>query len=154
VSHCDPTVYDDNETVRRALDKYFAKAGFDASTYDDKWVRIPAGPIHLVYPNFAARRELVRLHDLHHIATGFDTSFLGEWSISAWEVASGLRIHPLVALIIVSGFLSGLLIAPRKTLRAYRRGKACTNLFASVYDDTLLELTVGELRARINMPAS
>jgi hypothetical protein len=33
-------------------------------------------------------------HDLHHVATGFDTTLVGEAEIGAWELASGCRHYP------------------------------------------------------------
>jgi ubiquinone biosynthesis protein Coq4 len=33
----------------------------------------------------------VRLHDLHHLVTGYPTDWKGELEISAWEIAGSCR---------------------------------------------------------------
>src|SRR2546425_10008425 len=55
----------------------------------DAWVRLKLGPVLLWFPNTRGRVRAVRLHDLHHIATGYTTTPVGEAEIGAWELASG-----------------------------------------------------------------
>ena len=82
-------------------------------------------------------------------ATGYGTDLRGEGEISAWELRRGIR--PLgfyVGSIVLSGALLGLLIAPVRTIRAWRRSGRTPSLFG-MHDrsyDELLTLTVGELR--------
>ena len=75
-----------NETLRTALATYFEDNGFGKDGgYEDAWVDFELGPIPLPFPNSAGRKRAVRLHDLHHIVTGYATDTLGEFEISAWE---------------------------------------------------------------------
>jgi hypothetical protein len=43
----------------------------------------------------------------------------------------------------------GLVIAPRRTLRAWELGRRTTNLYREGWSDALLDLTVDELRAKL-----
>ena len=97
----------------------------------------------------------MKLHDLHHIATGYATSLLGEAEISAWEFASGgVGKYPIAVFYLSAAVLMGLFIDPRAVFRAYRQGRSCRNLFRRDFTDDLLELKVGELRELIGIPPS
>src|SRR5207237_6988555 len=76
-------------TVRDARARYFAANGFDERGYGDRWVRLQAGPIPLFIPNTRSRVRAVRVHDVHHIVTGYATSLAGEAELGAWAIASG-----------------------------------------------------------------
>lgn len=80
--------YEDALRVRDARARYFESNGFGDGGYDAKWVKLALGPIPFAFPNGAARVRAVRLHDLHHVATGYDTNVLGEAEIGAWEIGS------------------------------------------------------------------
>jgi hypothetical protein len=85
--------YADSLTIRDARDQYFMQSGFDEGSYSDKWVKLQAGPFPLYFPNTAARVRAVRFHDLHHVATEYETTWTGEAEIGAWEIASGCADH-------------------------------------------------------------
>src|SRR4030095_2853358 len=57
--------------------------------YSDRWVRVETKPIPFYFPNWPSRVAAARLHDLHHIATDYETDWPGEAEIAAWEIASG-----------------------------------------------------------------
>lgn len=135
--------------VRNARADYFAANGFTEAHYQDRWVTIRLGPIPITFPNTASRRRALPLHDLHHIATGYPTTFTGEAEISAWEVAGGCRDFWAAWLFGFAGFAYGLVIAPRRTYRAFVRGRHSTPLYRTGWDDQLLELSVAELERRI-----
>jgi len=138
-------------TVREARALWFAANGFSEAVYADRWVRLRLGPIPLWFPNTAARVRAVKLHDLHHIATGYATTWTGEAEISGWELAAGCGRHYPAWILNAVGLIIGLLIAPRRTLRAFLRGRRSRTLYSGQFDDRLLELTVGELRARLQL---
>ena len=56
-------------------------------------MRLQAGPIPLFIPNTRSRVRAVRVHDVHHVVTGYATTFAGEAEIGAWEIASGCADH-------------------------------------------------------------
>jgi ubiquinone biosynthesis protein Coq4 len=140
--------------VREARARYFAENGFGEGGYDERWVVLRAcGRPVLAFPNTAQRVRSVRIHDVHHVLTGYATSWRGEGEIAAWELASGCRDHWAAWVLNLSAALIGLVIAPRAIVRAFRRGRACRNLYEREWDDGILDLPVGELRRELGLDA-
>ncbi len=144
--------YDSAQSVGAARERYFAAAGFEPG-YDDRWVRLRAGPLRLAFPNTRGRVRAVRFHDLHHVATGYDTSWTGEGEIGAWELASGCAQHAWAWFLNFAAFGYGLWLAPRRVFRAFVRGRHTTNLYRceAEFRDALLDETVAALRARLGL---
>ena len=110
--------------VREARARYFAENGFGDGGYDDRFVVLRiAGVPALVFPNTKQRVRSVRIHDVHHVLTGYATSWRGEGEIGAWELASGCRDHWAAWFLNFWAAGVGLVIAPRAIGRAFRRGR-------------------------------
>lgn len=143
-------------SVRDARDAYLAENGFTTAEYDKKYAEYPLFGFKLPIPNSAARRRAVRLHDLHHVVTGYGTDKVGEGEISAWELRRGLKsLGPYVGAIVLGGALLGMLIAPRRTLRAFHASghDNGSSLFpVDISYETLLDLSVAELRQELGIP--
>lgn len=147
-------------SVRRARDAYLAENGFTLEGYEDKWTSASFFGIPLKVPNTKRHRWAIKLHDLHHVATGYGTDLVGEGEISAWELRGIGSLGLYVGSIVVAGTLAGAMLAPRRAIAAWRAARAARSLFELVppneYDaayDALLDRTVGELRARLGVPA-
>jgi len=41
-----------------------------------------------IKPMLVQQQQRLLLHDVHHLVTGYDTSFRGELELAAWELAS------------------------------------------------------------------
>jgi hypothetical protein len=140
-------------SVRDARAAYLAENGFTLEAYDEPTTRAYVLGIPFAVPNTAHHRRALMLHDLHHVATGFGTNLTGEGEISAWELRGGLRSLGWVGALVVIGALVGLLVAPRRTLRAWRLGGRARNLFGpDAAAEEHLSLTLGELRQRLGLP--
>ena len=151
-------------TVRQARDAYLAENGFTLGAYDAKWTDASFFGVRFRVPNTARHRAGIMLHDLHHVATGFGTDLKGEGEISAWEARHRLRpLGAYVGGIVASGVLLGVLLAPRRTLRAWKAARSdgaslfplCASAashFTARYEE-LLHMTVGELRGMLGVPA-
>ena len=139
------------ESVREARARYFAESGLSEAGYRQRWFVLQAGPLRLPLPNVAARRRLVPLHDLHHVATGYPATWIGEAEIGAWEIAAGCGPHWIAWALNGSAALVGLVLAPRRVVRAFRRGLPCQTLYGRAAPESLLELTVEELRRRVGL---
>jgi hypothetical protein len=139
-------------TLREARAEYFRANGLDEDGgYAKRWVKIKLGPLPVWFPNTDARRAALLQHDLHHVATGYDTSLVGEAEIGAWELASGCR-HYYAAWILNLGAVStGLVLAPRRVARAFARGRRCSNLYHLGVDEGWPEETVSGLRRRLGL---
>ena len=137
--------------VRRALEVYLEENGFSKEEYDAPLVKVTFWSITFPLPNPPSRQIAVRLHDLHHVVTGYGTDPVGEAEISAWELRRGIGIFSFfVQTIVVGGVFLGMLHSPRKTLQAWRAGFQPQGIplqKASLENyERLLELSVGELR--------
>jgi len=146
--------YDDALRVREARARYFRDNGFgDDGGYAKKWVEIALGPVPVFVPNTAARVRAVRLHDLHHVATGYDTDLCGEVEIAAWEIASGCGGFVAAWVLNFYAMVIGLAVAPAATWRAFARGRHTGNLYRAAWDEALLDAPVAALRARLRLDA-
>ncbi len=138
-------------TVGEARDAYFKANGFSLASYTDRWVKLKVGPIPLAFPNTEGRKIAVKLHDLHHVATGYATTFTGEAEIAAWEIAGGCGRHVAAWVLNLSAAAMGLVHSPRRVVRAFRRGRRSSTLYATPYSDDMLAWTVAELRSRLRV---
>lgn len=151
-----PCPFRAESTCREARDAYLRENGWTLAAYDAKWTEASVLGIKFSVPNTPRHRWAIRLHDLHHVATGYGTDLVGEGEISAWELSRGLgHLDAYVSAIVIGGALSGFLLSPRRIVRAFRQGRA-RNLFAESdreqdYDE-LLALSVAQLRERLDVP--
>ena len=142
--------YPETITMREARKIYFDANGFgDSGGYDDAWVDFKLGPIPMPFPNTKSRIHAVRYHDLHHVLTGYDTNFIGELEISAWEIAAGCKGFAAAWVLNLGGMAGGLFCAPRRVFNAFVRGRRERTLYGETFDP-LLEMTVGEARQFAN----
>ncbi|MDB4969244.1 MAG: hypothetical protein JWN44_4933 [Myxococcales bacterium] len=141
---------DPSATLLDARDEYFRVNQFGPNGgYDDAWVDFKLGPIPLPFPNSPGRKRAVRFHDLHHTLTGYATDARGEFEISAWEIGSGCAGYLAAWQLNLGGMVAGMLAAPRRTWRAFLRGRQSRNLYRSQYDDALLSRRVAEMRREL-----
>ncbi|WP_437609348.1 hypothetical protein WMF20_50095 [Sorangium sp. So ce834] len=148
--------YDEGLTMREARAIYFEVNGFGADGgYGDAWVDFKLGPLPVPFPNTRARVRAVRYHDLHHVLTGYDTNTIGEFEISAWELGAGCKGFVAAWQLNLGGLFAGLLSAPRRTVRAFLRGRRGESLYGQPFE-ALLDRTVGDLRRemRVDTPSS
>jgi len=149
--------------VHEGRDRYLAENGFTVAAYSDKWTPASLFGIAFSVPNTPRHAWAIKLHDLHHVATGFGTDLTGESEISAWEARRGLRSLGLyTGMIVFNLAIFGLLHSPRRTLRAWRissqtatpqAAKAQSLFGRSDLDyDALLAMSVAELRAELQLP--
>ncbi|MBI3724874.1 hypothetical protein HY251_13100 [bacterium] len=139
-------------SVKEARDVYLRANGFTLEGYTAPTFELNFFGKRVSFKNRPSRMRVVPFHDLHHVATGYGTDFTGEAEIGAWELRAGCNSFLLRYL---NGFaaLIGLVIAPLRTLRAWRRARGHRSLYVepAPYDE-LLGLSVSELRSRLGVP--
>jgi hypothetical protein len=146
--------YADDLTLGQARRRYFDTNGFGDGGYENTWVKLEAGPLPIFFPNTKSRVRSVKLHDLHHVLTEYDTTWTGESEIGAWEVGAGCRDHWAAWLLNLNGIAIGLAVAPRATFRAFVRGRRTQNLYAGDFEESLLDERVGAMRKRLGLHGS
>jgi hypothetical protein len=142
----------DADTLLTARDRYLRANGLDAS-YDERWVKLKAGPIPIWFPNAPGRMRAVKLHDLHHLVTGYATDWIGEAEIGAWEIASGCGSFAWAWALNLAAMPIGLVLSPRRTFRAWVRGRRSRNLYrgrTEIYD-ALLARPLRAVRAEMGL---
>lgn len=138
--------YGSEQIMHEARLQYFRANGFgDDGGYHKKieWVKL--GPVKLPIFNVPARVYALRFHDMHHVLTGYATDWGGEFEISAWECAAGCYDAWVAWALNLGGFAAGLVVMPRRTLRAFLRGRYSRSLYRHAARNLEGE-TVGELR--------
>lgn len=112
-----------NKTVDQALQGYFEANGFDEGSYSDPTFSIPVLGRLVTVPNPVGRQQGIRVHDLHHVVTGYSTDLVGESEAAAFELGAGVGLHYGAALFFTTtAFVMGLLRCPVRTMRAFVRG--------------------------------
>jgi len=133
-------------TLRDARARYFETNALGEGGYDDKWVVLRAGSVPFgAIPNPPQRVRSVRLHDIHHVVAGYDTTWLGEAEIGAWEVASGCDRFLVAWVLNLLAMAYGILLGPRRVFAAFVRGRRSRNLYRTSFDDTLLDRGLGDV---------
>jgi hypothetical protein len=148
-----PREVDPNQRLDLARSRFFRDSGFPADGgYDDAWSEAQFGPLPYRVPNFRSRAAALKRHDLHHLATGYATDWRGESEISAWELGSGGGgQQPYAWVIALWGLFTGLIALPQGVFRAFVRGRRSRNLYEREFTPALLDATVGELQALLNV---
>lgn len=140
--------------VRDARDGYLAENGFTVEAYDSPKSTGSIFGIKISVPNPPPHRRAIRLHDLHHVATGFGTDHAGEGEIAAWQARRGLVVAGMyvTAITALNGAI-GFGAAPARVWSAWRAAGTGGSLFALDAEyEALLEMRVGALRSLLGIP--
>lgn len=144
--------YDPHASLATARTLYFDANGFPPNGgYEAKWVDFELGPIPMPFPNTDSRRRAVRVHDLHHVLTGYATDIFGELEISAWELGAGCADMAAAWVLNLGGMALGTVIAPRRTFRAWVRGRRSRSLYRTSIDETFLARHLGDVRTELGL---
>lgn len=140
----DAPALDPQRTLGALRADFLDEKAFDDGEVVHKWIEwVKLGPIPIPIPNPPSRVQALKLHDVHHIVTGYGTDWIGEYEISGWEVGAGLHRNPVAWTFCLMGHTAGLVVCPRKTVRAFARGRRGRTFFdqdpAVVYATPLAE---------------
>jgi hypothetical protein len=139
-------------TLGTARTRYWQTNGFGDDGGDSlPWVPLKLWKLTLKIPNTEGRRRAVRIHDLHHVVTGYDTTWTGESEIAAWELATGCLRWPAATVLNLGALAIGLVIAPLRIARAWSRGRHTQNLYGEDGVDHLLPRKVDEVRTSLGL---
>jgi len=144
--------YSDKLLLKEARDLFLGAHGFRLEDYDASTFTIGILGVPIKFPNTKGRKRIVPLHDLHHVLTGYRTDWVGEAEIGAWELRAGC--NSLIAYVLNGGgVLIGLFLSPARVWRAFLAAKGQHTLYLDPAPrDSLLQMTVGEVRKRLGIP--
>lgn len=147
-----------NWTVAQAMQDFYNKHNYgDEGGINEKYAWMKFGFFSMPVPNVESRRKNVYLHDINHIITCNDTTWKGESTLSAWEIASGGWKNIYVIWIMALWAMGlGVLFYPRSILKAFKQGLTMKNAVTCGLTKTeMYELPVTELRNILsNKPGS
>jgi hypothetical protein len=108
--------------------------------------------IFVYFPNFDARRKAVFKHDVHHIATGYTSTFKGETEIGAWEIASGCRHYWVAWVLDMQAVMIGMLFNPVGVYKAFVKGRRTKNLYRDIFtDDQLMDMPLSTIKKNMQL---
>ena len=141
----------DPRPIGQALAAHLVSLGLPAdSGHSLRWVRVYWFGIPIVFPNFDARRQILFWHDVHHLLTGYATTWTGEAEIGGFEIATSCKRYWAAWFFNFGGWLFGLAIAPRRLFAAFVRGRHCTNFYG--HDEAhLATQSVDQARAELGL---
>lgn len=146
---------DSTQTLGAARAAYHEANHFGADGGDAlEWVPIKVLGLTLKIPNSDGRRRAVRIHDLHHVVTGYQTDLRGEAEIGAWELASGCLRWPAATVLNLFALGIGLVLAPGRLIKAWARGRHTQNLYGEDGVEHLLSRRVTEVRGTLRLAAA
>lgn len=154
--------YSPQQTLREALDIFFKQYNLgEEGGLNQDWAYLDFKFFRLPFPNTASRKRALIYHDIHHIVTGYKSDWQGEAEIGAWEVSTGCGDHTAAWVLDIGSLLMGVCFFPRKTFRAFIRGKRTLNLYGNTYTkEALLPMQIGEIQKMLllniehNQPAT
>lgn len=139
-------------TILNARTRYYQENAFgDDGGASKRWVVFKMGPLPFVIPNSKARMRAVAYHDVHHLLTGYNTDWRGEFEISAFEVAGGCRDFWVAWVLNLMGMLVGAVAIPRRTLNAFVRGRRTGGLYGVADLAPVLEKDVDTVRSELGL---
>lgn len=108
------------------------------------WAKIKVGKFYIPFPNTKARKKVLVFHDIHHIVTGYDSTWKGEVSIGTWEIATGCGKNYMAWILNLYAMAVGLFLYPKAVFNAFIRGKRTRNL----YHDSLSPKEASEMQIK------
>jgi len=146
------SAYRDALTLREARDHFLSSNGFRLEDYSASNYALRIWCLSLRLPNTKAHRWATPLHDLHHILTGYGTDWKGEAEVATWELRAGCRTFDVYCLDI-AGMMIGLFMSPARLWHAFVAAKGQSTLYRDpVLCESAMQMTVGEVRARLGIP--
>jgi hypothetical protein len=139
----------ESKTPRELLPAFYQQYNLDDDGgQNSSYVKIEfTEKFFLYFPNFDIRRKAVFKHDVHHIATGYTSTFKGETEISAWELASGCKRYWAAYALDLHAVMIGMIFNPAGVYRAFIKGRNTKNLYADVFtDEQLIDMPLYEIK--------
>ena len=142
----------DDLLVGYALKEFYGANYLGDEIMTDKINWFGYGYFKIPYPNVKMRRELIYLHDLTHVITGYGTTFVEAGELAAWEIASGFPSSMWVGYVYPPlAFIVGFILSPRRVIQAFKKGRGQNNLYKlGLPKEEMVKKTISELKDLID----
>lgn len=140
-------------TVQEALAEFYRENNFgDDGGVSKKVAWIKFGFFSIPIPNTESRKNNVVLHDLGHLVNGFDTTWKGESSVSAWEIASGgWGKHYFLWFLTLWAMGLGVVFYTKQTFLSFKKGVTMRNaLTCHLSINEMLKMPLSGLKSKLN----
>lgn len=98
----------------------------------------------LPLPNFKWRRDVINLHDAHHLLTDYSVSASGELALATWELGARCFSDWRAKGLCLSLAFLGFFCQPTLTRQAYHRGRQQAASYAQMRKLGLLSLSLSD----------
>lgn len=144
----------ENRLLKDALQQFFDTYHFADGGYNLKWFTIKVGFLNIRLPNIPSRVAVARIHDIHHVLTGYKATLRGEAEIAGWEIASSCGHHAVAWFFNLGAFFYGMFCFPRALFEAFMLGrKVTTNFYLTPFHyENLLSQSVASVKNSIQQP--
>ncbi|MCB0410927.1 MAG: hypothetical protein KDD22_00265 [Bdellovibrionales bacterium] len=144
----------DQISVEQALKEFYGTQHLGDEAFTQAVNYAQFGSLKIPFPNLKKRREIIYLHDINHLLTGYDTTYAGEGELAAYELASGFPFHCWVGYLYAPiAFLTGVFVAPLRVWRGWLRGWGAKNsCHADLTREEIFSMNLGELRQYLQIP--
>lgn len=142
-------IQNDSQTPRDLLPSFYKQYQLDDDGgQSSSYVRVElTKKISLYFPNFPARRKAIFKHDVHHMVTGYTSTFKGETEIGAWEIGSGCRHYWAAFALDIAAITPGIVFNPAGVYRAFVRGRRTKNLYDDSFSDVqVMDMPIAEIK--------
>src|SRR5262249_19301990 len=119
--------------------------------YNQVVYAVKYGSIPFVSYNSKARVSAARIHDIHHVLTGYGTPLKGETEIGAWGISSGCGKYWAAWLLNLVSFSIGIVFWSRAVWMAFVRGRHSRSLYTAGADEKLLNANLSQLRDTLGL---
>ena len=141
-------------TMRHGRDRYLAGNGFTVASYDDPTVTVKLAGVPVTIRNTANRKKAIPFHDLHHVALGYGTDWIGEGEIGAWEVRTGCTSF-IAYYLNTSAMVIGLCLNPWRIWRAWQLAKGQRSFYRHPLPyDSIMAMSLGDVRQYLGLPVT
>ena len=110
-------------TLDKLLAEFYKKNGIDENQgINDDTFAIKVLGINLKLPNPKFRKDMIHIHDIHHILNKCNTSWKGEAFIAGWEISTGFWKYFPICILSLWTMGYSFWLYPKSILKGFVKG--------------------------------
>ena len=110
-------------TLDKLLAEFYKKNGIDENGgINDDTFDINVLGINLKLPNLKFRKDMIHIHDIHHILNKCNTTWKGEAYIAGWEISTGFWKYFPICILSLWTMGYSFWLYPKSILKGFEKG--------------------------------